>query len=145
MPDRTIDLRSDTVTRPTPEMRRAMAEAPVGDDVFGDDPTVRALEEETARILGKEAAVFVPSGTMANGISIASHTRRGDEVYCEATAHVFLYEGGGPALLSGVQMNPLPGDRGMISVSSLRAAVRPEDRHVPLCLCAAVFPVSRDR
>ena len=107
-----VDLRSDTVTRPTPEMRRVMAEAEVGDDVFGDDPTVRRLEEETARILGKEAALFVPSGTMSNEVAIAAHTERGDEVICEATAHIFLYEGGGPALLSGVQLYPLPGDRG---------------------------------
>lgn len=133
-----VDLRSDTVTRPTPEMRRAMAEAEVGDDVFGDDPTVRALESETARILGMEAALFVPSGTMGNEVAIAAHTERGDEVLCDATCHVFLYEGGGPALLSGVQLNPLPGDRGLPAVDTLRRSIRPLDSHHPvsrlLCL-----------
>jgi threonine aldolase len=110
----------------------------VGDDVFGDDPTVRALEEETAGILGKEAALYVPSGTMGNEVAIASHTERGDEVICEATAHVFLYEGGGPALLSGVQMYPLQGRRGLIDAEALRRAVRAPDSHHPvsrlLCL-----------
>lgn len=134
------DLRSDTVTRPTPEMRAAMAAAEVGDDVFGDDPTVQILEEETARILGKEAALFVPSGTMGNEVAIAAHTERGDEVICEATAHIFLYEGGGPALLSGVQLYPLPGDRGMLTPAQVRGATRPkpQDTHHPvsrlLCL-----------
>jgi threonine aldolase len=135
---RLVDLRSDTVTRPTPAMRAAMAEAEVGDDVFGDDPTVRALEEETARLLGKEAALFVPSGTMGNEIAIAAHTERGDEVICEATCHVFLYEGGGPALLSGVQLHPLPGDRGLLSSEAVRRAIRAPDAHHPvsrlLCL-----------
>jgi threonine aldolase len=135
-----VDLRSDTVTRPTPEMRRAMAEAEVGDDVFGDDPTVLRLEEETAGLLGKEAALFVPSGTMGNEVAIAAHTRRGDEAICEATAHIFLYEGGGPALLSGVQLYPLPGSRGMLSIEQFRRARRPlpQDPHHPvsrlLCL-----------
>ena len=83
-----IDLRSDTVTRPTEEMRAAMAAAPVGDDVYGDDPTVRQLEELAARTLGKEAAMFVPSGTMGNQVSIMTHTRRGDEVICSENAHI---------------------------------------------------------
>jgi threonine aldolase len=133
-----VDLRSDTVTRPTPAMRRAMAEAEVGDDVFGDDPTVRLLEEETAALLGKEAGLFVPSGTMGNQISVAVHTERGDEVICEATCHIFLYEGGGPALLSGVQLHPLTGERGLITLEQLRGAVRDADVHFPvsrlLCL-----------
>jgi threonine aldolase len=135
---RIVDLRSDTVTRPTPAMRRAMAEAEVGDDVFGDDPTVAVLEAETARILGKEAALFVPSGTMGNEVAIAAHTERGDEVICEATAHIFLYEGGAPALLSGVQLHPLAGERGLISLDQMRGAVRGPDVHHPvsrlLCL-----------
>src|SRR5579875_1615211 len=97
----TIDLRSDTVTRPTPGMRQAMAEAEVGDDVFGDDPTIQALEERTADLLGKEAAVFVPSGTMANQIAIGVHAQPGDEVLCGATSHVYVWEGGGMARLSG--------------------------------------------
>jgi threonine aldolase len=133
-----VDLRSDTVTRPTPAMRRAIAEAEVGDDVFGDDPTVQLLEEETAALLGKEAGLFVPSGTMGNQVSVAVHTGRGDEVICESTCHIFLYEGGGPALLSGVQLHPLPGERGLITLEQLRAAVRTPDVHFPvsrlLCL-----------
>lgn len=127
-----VDLRSDTVTRPGPAMRRAMAEAEVGDDVFGDDPTVRALEEETAALLGQEAALFVPSGTMGNQVAIAAHTRRGDEVICEATAHIFLYEAGGPAALSGVQLHPLRGDRGLIDLEGLRGAIRADDPHFPV-------------
>jgi threonine aldolase len=138
MPDRPVDLRSDTVTRPTPEMRRVIAEAEVGDDVFGDDPTVRALEEETARILGKEAAVYVPSGTMANEVAVAAHTERGDEVLLEERSHIFLYEGAGPALLSGVQVWPLRGHRGLIAPRTVEAAIRPVDPHFPvsrlLCL-----------
>jgi threonine aldolase len=133
-----VDLRSDTVTRPTPAMRRAMAEAEVGDDVFGDDPTVRLLEEETAALLGKEAGLFVPSGTMGNQVAVATHTGRGDEAICEATCHIFLYEGGGPALLSGVQLHPLAGERGLISLEQLRGAIRATDVHFPvsrlLCL-----------
>ncbi len=133
-----VDLRSDTVTRPTAAMRQAMAEAEVGDDVFGDDPTVRALEEETAALLGKEAALYVPSGTMGNEVAIATHTARGDEIICEATAHLFLYEGGGPALLSGVQVFPVAGERGLFSLEALRRAVRSPDSHHPvsrlLCL-----------
>lgn len=127
-----IDLRSDTVTRPTPAMRRDMAEAEVGDDVFGDDPTVRTLEEETARLLGKEAALYVPSGTMGNEVAVAAHTERGDEVICEATCHIFLYEGGGPALLSGVQLRPLAGERGLFTVEAMRQAVRSPDSHHPV-------------
>ena len=104
-----IDLRSDTVTKPTPEMRRAMAEAAVGDDVFGEDPTVNALQEKVAGILGKEAALFVPTGTMANQLSIKAHTQPGDEVILEANSHLFNYEGGAGAALSGVQFFLLQG------------------------------------
>ncbi len=133
-----VDLRSDTVTRPTPDMRRAMAEAEVGDDVFGDDPTVRGLEEEVADLLGKEAGLFVPSGTMGNQVCIATHTERGDEVICEATCHIFLYEAGGPAVLSGVQLRPLRGERGLIAPEELKGAIRTPDVHFPvsrlLCL-----------
>lgn len=130
--NRPVDLRSDTVTRPTPEMRRVIAAAEVGDDVFGDDPTVIRLEEHTAELLGKEAALFVPSGTMANEVAVAAHTGRGDEIMVESTSHVFLYEGGGPALLSGVQMWPLSGDRGLPTAESVRSAVRVEDSHHPV-------------
>jgi threonine aldolase len=126
-----IDLRSDTVTKPGPEMRRAMAAAEVGDDVFGEDPTVNRLQESVAGLLGMEAALFVTSGTMGNQLAIRSHTQPGDEVICEANCHSFNYEGGGPALLSGVQMHPLPGIRGVITAEQVAAAVRPPDDHFP--------------
>ncbi len=119
---RSVDLRSDTVTRPTPEMRRAMAEAEVGDDVWGDDPTVIELEAETARVLGKEAAVYVPSGTMGNQASVRAHTRRGDEILVHRLAHVVVHEQGGVSALSGVQPKLLDGDRGMLDAETLEAA-----------------------
>src|SRR5215216_6947535 len=100
MSDTPIDLRSDTVTRPTPGMRAAMSAAPVGDDVFRDDPTVNRLEERVAALLGKEAALFVPSGTMSNQICVRVHTQPGDELLCEETCHIYVYEAGGPAVLS---------------------------------------------
>ncbi len=128
---RRIDLRSDTVTQPTPEMRKAIAEAEVGDDVFMEDPTVRRLEETVAGILGKEAALFVPSGTMANQIAVAAHTRPGDEVLLEAESHVFLYEGGGAAAISGAQIRTLPGTRGLVEASVLAASIRPSNVHYP--------------
>ena len=126
-----IDLRSDTVTRPTPEMRRAMAEAEVGDDVFGDDPTVAALERATAEVLGKEAALFVPSGTMANQIAIRCHTRLGDEMLLEGGSHIFWYEAGGPAALSGVSCRVLAGNRGVFEAPAVKEALRPDDVHFP--------------
>ncbi len=126
-----IDLRSDTVTRPTPEMRRAIAEAEVGDDVFGDDPTVALLERTVAERLGKEAALFVPSGTMANQLAVAVWTRPGDEILLEAESHVFLYEGGGPAAISGASVHPVPGIRGLVTAAALRAALRPSNVHYP--------------
>lgn len=126
-----IDFRSDTVTLPTPALRQAMAEAEVGDDVFGDDPTVRRLEERTAEILGKEAAVFVPSGTMGNQIALRAHTEPGDEILVEANAHIYYYEAGGPAALSGVMCRCLSGTRGIFSADSLEAALRPADPHFP--------------
>ena len=133
-----IDLRSDTVTRPTEGMRRAMFEAPLGDDVFGEDPTVNRLEEYVAELLGKEAALYAPSGTMTNQIGVFVNTSRGDEVLLHDGAHVFNYEAGAPALLSGVQVRPLPGEGGVISTGALRAAIRPENVHFPrprlLCL-----------
>ena len=123
MPQPPIDLRSDTVTRPTPAMRRAMAEAEVGDDVFGEDPTVKALEERTAELLGKEAALFVPSGTMANQIAVGVNTQPGDELLCGATSHVYVWEAGGIARLSGVTARTFEGDGGLLS------ARRPARRH----------------
>ncbi|MCR4437694.1 MAG: low-specificity L-threonine aldolase [bacterium] len=126
-----VDLRSDTVTKPTPGMREAMARAEVGDDVFGEDPTVNRLQEVVAELLGKEAALFVPSGTMSNQIAIKCHTQPGDEVILEADSHSFHYEGGGPAMLSGVQLHPIPGVRGVISAAQVAGAVRPGDHHYP--------------
>ncbi len=124
-----IDLRSDTVTRPTPAMRAAMAAAEVGDDVYGEDPTVRALEEATAERLGKEAALFVPSGTMANQIAVGVHTRPGDELICDEHAHVYVWEGGGVARLSGVTARPVAGRGGLLGVSDLLDKIRPDDGH----------------
>lgn len=128
---RMIDLRSDTVTKPTAAMREAMARAEVGDDVFGDDPTVQELEAETAALLGKEAAVFTPSGTMANQLAIRCHTEPGDEVLVEANAHIYYYEAGGPAALSGVMCRCIEGRRGIFSGADLEAALRPADQHFP--------------
>src|SRR5436305_10588778 len=124
-----IDLRSGTVTRPTPGMRRAMAEAEVGDDVFGDDPTVQALEARTAELRGKEAAVFVPSGTMANQIAVGVNTQPGDELLCSATAHVYVWEAGGIARHSGVTTRTFEGDHGLLALDDLREAIRPDDAH----------------
>jgi threonine aldolase len=124
-----IDLRSDTVTRPTAAMRAAMAAAEVGDDVFGEDPTVRALERRTAEVLGKEAALFVPSGTMANQIAVGVHAGPGDELVCDATAHVYVWEGGGVARLWGVTPRPVAAENGLLGLSRLEGTVRPDDGH----------------
>ena len=121
----TIDLRSDTVTKPTAGMRRAMAEAEVGDDVFGDDPMVKRLEARTAELLGTEEAVYVPSGTMANQIGIGVHTQPGDELLCAATSHVYVWEAGGIARLWGVTARTFEGDGGLLSLDDLRDAIRP--------------------
>jgi len=127
-----IDLRSDTVTKPTPAMRQAMMAAEVGDDVFGEDPTVNALQEKAAQLLGKEAAIFVASGTMANQLSIKAHTQPGDEVIIEAGAHAMNFEGGAGAVLSGVQFFGIPGHRGIIDAAQVEAAIRPDDAHFPV-------------
>jgi threonine aldolase len=127
-----IDLRSDTVTRPTPAMRKMMAEAEVGDDVFGEDPTVNVLQEKVAHLLGKEAALFVPSGTMANQLSIKSHTQPGDEVIIEASSHPYNFEGGAGAALSGIQFQCLKGVRGIFDASQVEEAIRPADHHFPV-------------
>ncbi|PYS96799.1 MAG: low specificity L-threonine aldolase [Acidobacteria bacterium] len=121
-----IDLRSDTVTRPTPAMRRAMAEAEVGDDVFREDPTVRRLEELAARMLGKEAALFVPSGTMGNQVAVNVWTRPGQEVILEERSHIFNYEMGTMAAFSGVLPRPLRGPEGALDEGTVRAAIRPQ-------------------
>jgi threonine aldolase len=122
---KTIDLRSDTVTRPSAGMREAIARAEVGDDVFGEDPTVKELEERVAALLGKEAGLFVASGTMANQVSLGTLARPGEEVLCHEAAHVMNFEGGAPAALWGIQLRGLPGERGILSAAEVDAAVRP--------------------
>jgi threonine aldolase len=124
-----IDLRSDTVTRPTPAMRAAMNAAEVGDDVFGEDPTVNRLEQAVADRLGMEAAVYVPSGTMSNQIAVKAHTRPGDELLCDANCHIYCYEQGGPAVLSGVSCRTIDGDFGILDLSQLEDKIRADDQH----------------
>jgi threonine aldolase len=128
---RIVDLRSDTLTQPTPAMRAAMAAAEVGDDVFGEDPTVHALEARAAELAGKEAALFVPSGTMANLIACKLHTQPGDEVVLERTSHLYRYEGGGFAAYAGVSVALVDGERGLLTPAQVSAAVRLEDVHQP--------------
>ncbi|MDR7415419.1 MAG: GntG family PLP-dependent aldolase [Armatimonadota bacterium] len=128
---REVDLRSDTVTQPTERMREAMAQAQVGDDVYGEDPTVRALEELAAERMGKEAALFCTSGTMANLVAVLTHTQRGDEVLCEATAHVYEHERQGLSALAGAALRPIRGERGWISPEALQAALHPAGSHSP--------------
>src|SRR5580693_8882218 len=132
-----IDLRSDTVTRPTAGMRAAMAAAEVGDDVFGDDPTAHALEEEVARITGKESALFVPSGTMGNQLAIATQTRPGDDVIVGEGAHPVLYEAGAGAALSGVQFT-VAGRGGLYTPSEMEAAVQPSAYWAPRTSLVAI-------
>lgn len=133
-----IDLRSDTVTKPSLAMRDAMAKAAVGDDVYGEDPTVNRLEAMAAQLLGKEAALFVPSGVMANQLSIRLHTRPGDEVIVEESCHIIRYEGGSASSLSQVQLCCVSGARGILSPDRVKDAIRPKDIHNPptvlLCL-----------
>jgi len=126
-----IDLRSDTITKPTQEMREAMFKAEVGDDVYREDPTVNKLEEIAAEMLGKEAALFVTSGTQGNQVAILAHTRPGDEVILEAESHIFYYEAGAASALAGVQLRTIPGKRGQMPISDLRRAIRDNDIHAP--------------
>jgi threonine aldolase len=133
-----IDLRSDTVTQPTAEMRRAMATAPLGDDVMGDDPTVNRLEEVAAARMGKEASVFLPSGTMGNLIGIAVNARQGEEVIADSESHVFLYEGAGAAAVTGVQIQQIATTAGVMSSEQIEAAIRPRD-DFHFALTAALF------
>jgi len=125
----TIDLRSDTVTRPTPGMMEAMTKARVGDDVFGEDPSVNELEEMAAGFFGMEAALYCPTGTMSNQVAIKCHTQPGDEVICERQAHVYIYEGGGIAFNSGSQVRALEGDQGRISAIQVASVINPDDVH----------------
>ncbi|UOQ99559.1 beta-eliminating lyase-related protein [Hymenobacter sp. 5317J-9] len=127
----TVDLRSDTVTRPTPAMLEAMFAAPVGDDVYDEDPTVRRLEEMAAARFGLEAGLFCPSGTMTNQIAIKAHTEPLSEVICEQTSHIYLWEVGGIAFHSGASVALLPGQRGRLTAAQVEAAIRPENVHYP--------------
>ncbi|MBU0713228.1 low-specificity L-threonine aldolase [bacterium] len=131
MPRITIDLRSDTVTKPSQAMRNFIAHADVGDDVYGEDPTVNLLEERVADLLGKEAALYVPSGTMSNQIAIKTHTQPGQEVICEENCHIFNYEAGAPAFLSHVQMRPLHGEYGVLNIKDVENAIRADNLHLP--------------
>jgi len=126
-----IDLRSDTVTRPTPAMRTAMASASVGDDQFGEDPTVNALQDRVAALLGKEAAVYLPSGTMCNEIALAVHCKPGEEVICDATSHIIGFEGGGPGAIAGVMLNTIAGARGIFSAAQLREKLHADRPYAP--------------
>ncbi len=129
MPDKPLDFRSDTVTRPTPEMRRAMAEAEVGDDVFGEDPTIIRLQRRVAELLGKEAAIYVPSGTMSNLIGVRVHCRPGDELICESNCHIYVYEQAGYAQLSGLAARTVEGDFGVLRPEQLEGLIRPDNVH----------------
>jgi threonine aldolase len=133
-----IDLRSDTCSAPTPEMRAAMANAEVGDDVYGDDPTVKALERATAELLGKEDAVYMPTGTMTNQVGIRTHTEPGDAVLFDQNAHVYLFEGGAPAAFSGILPRALPGVRGIFTPQDVEAAVGSSHPFMPATLSPPV-------
>ena len=128
----TIDLRSDTLTMPTPEMRRHMAEAELGDDVYGEDPTVNRLQQRAAEMMGKEAGLFVPSGTMGNLLGILTQARSGQEIIADADSHLFLYEGAGAASLGGIQTRPLATESGVMTPDQIERAIRPRnDDHQP--------------
>lgn len=148
-----IDLRSDTVTKPTDEMRKAMARAEVGDDVYGEDPTVNRLQDMAAAMLGKRFALFVPSGTMANQLAIRAHTQPGQEIIVESKSHVVRYEQGAAGALAGVQLHWVIGERGIMTVEQVEAAIRPDDAHsIPTALICienthnagggAIYPLS---
>ncbi len=129
--NKVIDLRSDTVTRPSPGMRKAIAEAEVGDDVLGDDPTIHRLQDRMAELTGKEAALYVASGTMGNAIAVRMHIQPGDSVILDVHAHIYRYEAGGAAVLSGAFMGPLEGDGGLLSPEQVATAIQTETLHTP--------------
>ncbi|MBN8890351.1 MAG: threonine aldolase family protein, partial [Rhodospirillales bacterium] len=131
LPPLRVNLYSDTQTKPTPAMKEAMMRAEVGDEQFGLDPTVNALCDQMAALMGKEAAVFLPSGTMCNQVAILTHCRPGDEILAHETAHILTSEGGGAAALTGAQITGLRGPRGMFDAEALRAAIRPKTRYAP--------------
>jgi threonine aldolase len=140
-----IDFRSDTVAMPSPEMRKAMVEAPLGDDVFGDDPTTNRLLEVAANRMGKEAATFVPSGTMGNLVGVAVNARRGEELIADADSHVFHYETAGAAAVCGVQIRPIATEAGVMSPQQIVAAIRPrDDPHQPIS-AAVTFENTHNR
>ncbi len=138
MPEKIIDLRSDTVTRPTPAMRAAMAAAEVDDDVVGADPTVARLQERIAEMLGKEAAIYMPSGTMTNQVAVRLHCSPGDELICEEGCHIFNYEQAGYAQLSGIAARPVRGEFGVLRLADVDQLIRGDDEHLArtrlLCL-----------
>jgi threonine aldolase len=134
----TIDLRSDTFTKPSLEMLNAMSIAPVGDDVFGEDETVNLLEAKMAKLFGKEAALFCPSGTMTNQIAIKCHTQPGYEVICEKMSHIYIYEGGGIASNSGCQARLIEGDRGKINANQVLESINSNDIHKPITGLVAI-------
>jgi threonine aldolase len=151
-----IDLRSDTVTVPTVAMREFMLSASVGDDVFGEDPTINQLQDMIAEMTGMQKALFVPSGTQANQISINAYTRPGHEVICDYNSHIFNYESGAAGMLSGVQLHPIVGENGHPTLDQIKEAVRPEDDHYPqtglICLenthnraGGTIYPISEIR
>lgn len=131
MPESIVDLRSDTVTKPSREMRRAMADAEVGDDVLGDDPTIIALQKKFAALMAKEAALYVPSGTMGNQVCIRALTEPGDEIIADANSHFYYYEGGAPAALSGCSIRFVESERGIFTPDAVRANLRPNNPHFP--------------
>lgn len=126
-----IDVRSDTLTKPTQSMRLVMSEAQVGDDVYGEDPTINRLQDSIAELFGKESALFVPTGVMGNQLAIAVHTQRGDEIIVESESHIFHYETAAPALIAGVQMYCIPSQQGEIPLESLSEAIRPPVYYFP--------------
>ena len=132
MQDWIIDFRSDTVTKPTPGMQEAMQKAVVGDDVFGEDPSINALEKKTAELFGMQAAIFCPSGTMTNQIAIKCHTQPGDEIICDENSHIYQYEGGGIAFNSLCSVKLLTGNFGRITASQIQTAIQPDDVHRPI-------------
>lgn len=138
MSERIVDLRSDTVTRPSAEMRNVIASAEVGDDVLGDDPTVLKLEAKMSSLLGKEAAVYVPSGTMANILGILSQTQPGDEIILDRNCHIFNYEAAGASAIGGTQLHPLDSPRGFLDEEAMIAAIRPRNIHHPRTSLVAV-------
>ncbi len=134
---KTVDLRSDTVTKPSPAMREAMFKAEVGDDVFGEDPTVNELQQVVSKMFGKEDALFVASGTMGNQLALKTHTQPGNEIICEADCHIFKYEAGASGMLSGAQMHIVKGEKGILKVGQVEEAINHEDIHsAPTALIA---------